>query len=181
MLMVLALAATGTAQDLNGQMLAGGYLGYSFGMGDQFDEYNHPNFKDEINAGFSLGGQFFYGLAEKLMVGSELMLQSYSRKIDYEDDADPDFNDSELKFSILANALYSLNYTEETALFFIGGIGVYDRNDLGLGFNAGILYRMNIGDNLYVYGMPRVHFLLADPGGQMIQISFGLQYSIGNY
>ena len=177
-ILVFFVVATGNAQNLMGKMLSGGYLGYSFGMGDQFDDYEGSGYKAEFNAGFSLGGQFFYGFSEKFMIGGELMLQSYSFKVDYNEG--PDYDDSELKFAILGNVLYPINYTDEKALFLIGGLGFYDRDDLGLGFNAGIMYRFAIGENLYFFGMPRLHFLFADPSGQMIQIAVGLQYPIGN-
>ena len=85
-----------------------------------------------------------------------------------------------MKIAILGNCLYALNHTDNGSLFFIGGIGFYDRDDVGPGLNAGLLYRLKIGENLYAYGLPRFHLLLSEPSGQFLQLAVGIKFSLGN-
>ncbi len=77
-LMVLALCSAAFAQtegmgDMKGRMMVGGFFNYAFGFGDQFKDYEETiediTIKAETSLGFSFGGQFFYGIAPKILIG----------------------------------------------------------------------------------------------------------------
>jgi hypothetical protein len=182
----LCLLVSGSAfsqdmESLKGTMAAGGYLGYSIGMGDVFDDVDFAGGSSSSDAGLSFGGHFHYGVSDKLMIGGEIFLQSYS--FDFEYDAgflgSASGSDSETKTNFLASALYAMSMDEKKALFLTGGIGFYDFGDTNIGFNGGILYRFMVSETVALYGMPRIHIVMADDMFQLIQISAGAQFMFG--
>jgi len=169
--------------DLTGEMLIGGYLGYSIGMGDPFKDYETANYKVTTNAGFCFGGTFYYGLQEKLMIGGEIMFQSYGGDVEYTGTSQYGYTGSggasSTELSILANGLYAMNIDDESAFFLCGGAGLYDYGGMKLGLNAGVMYRKMLSDNFYIYGQPRFHLVLADATFELLQLAVGVQYMIG--
>lgn len=173
---LLLAAAAVSAEDLTGQMYATGYVGYALGFGDAFEDYEDQFSEFSVSPTFNLGGQFFYGMKENIMIGGELYFQNI--KAESEDKSSGvSVSNSEFNTNVLANALYAFNHTAEKAMFGIGGIGLYD-GDLGL--NAGIIYQQAVSENVTLFGMPRFHMLLSDPSGFILQLSVGASFPIGS-
>ncbi len=171
--------------DLTGQMMAGAYLSYAFGMGDIFKDYEDADVKVTRNAGIGFGGTFYYGLKEKIMIGGELMFQHYGGDIKYKVST-PSYSytgsggSSTTKLDILANGLYAMSYDDESAFFLSGGAGLYDYGGMKLGLNAGVLYRKMVSDKVYIYGSPRFHLVFGDVTFELLQLAVGVQFSLGN-
>lgn len=183
---VFALAGSAGAQglfDMTGQMLATGYFGYSLGFGDAFQDIEVPGMKVSFGPTFNFGGQFFYGWKGNLMVGGEMMLQSYKLKAEYTEvdwatglETTYEASDSETKFNIVAEVLYGLNYTDESGFFLNGGLGIYDSD---VGMCGGFMFRKLVSEKIYIYGMPRLHVIFADSTPMILQLAAGLQFPIG--
>lgn len=156
----IILSVSSLGQDMTGKMKAGGYLGYTLGMGDAFQN---------TDAGICLGGQFYYGWKENLMIGGELMLQSYGH----------DGGGGSTELNILANGLYVMNYDDETAFFLTGGAGFYDFGGMKLGLNGGIVYRKMVSPTMAVFGSPRFHVIFADGTPMLIQLAIGVEFPLG--
>jgi opacity protein-like surface antigen len=169
--------------DLTGEMLIGGYLGYSIGMGDAFSDYEDAYATMTRNAGIGFGGTFYYGVKENMMVGGELMFQHYGVDIENKTTAPYTYpgenGSSSTKLSILANGLYAFNSTDDAGFFLCAGIGLYDYGGMKLGLNAGVLYRKLISEKLYLYGSPRFHLVLASSTFELLQLAVGVQYMLG--
>ncbi|MCK4607011.1 MAG: hypothetical protein KAU35_06930 [candidate division Zixibacteria bacterium] len=196
MALCLAITMTVTGQDLTGKMLAGGYAGYTLGLGDPFgtEDFELMGVKVEtkFDAGISFGGTFHYGVTEKLLIGGELGFQSYKSEV--KTDATTimgvpipatDESASETKMNILATGLYALNYTDdENALFVTFGLGLYgglgDGDGGEIGLNGGVLYRKMVSETVGVYVMPRIHYVMSDPAAKMLQIAVGVQMPLGS-
>ncbi len=177
---LLLAAAAVSAEDLTGQMYATGYVGYALGFGDAFEDYEDEFSESSVSPTFNLGGQFFYGLKENIMIGGELYFQNIKAEVKtkaFGGFEGSEVSNSEFNTNVLANALYAFNHTPEKALFGIGGIGLYD-GDLGL--NAGIIYQKAVSENFTLFGMPRFHMLLSDPSGFILQLSVGASFPIGS-
>jgi len=168
-LLVLAFAfvfvAGGSAfsQDLEGKMKAGGYLGYSIGMGDIFDI---------IDASFNFGGTFHYGINEKMMIGGELGLQSYDYDFGFA-------SSSETELNILGSILYAMSYEDSRGLMLTGGAGMYGGFD-AFGINGGIVYSFPVAETIQLYGMPRFHIIFDDETPMMITLSAGAFFDFGD-
>lgn len=180
-LLCLALSVTVCGQNLKGEMMIGGYAGYTLGFGDAFKDYEEPGFKLSSSAGFNFGGMFHYGINEKMMIGGELGLQQYKADMEAVGTAPigtivVEGSDTETKLNILFNGLYALNYTEDKAMFLTAGAGIYD-SDFGL--FGGILYRWAVSPTVFVFAMPRFHIVLADSTFELLQLSAGVQIPIG--
>ncbi len=181
------LAISALAQepvDLTGEMMASGYLGYSIGLGDMFKDYTEAYYEYSAGAGLSLGGTFHYGLKENIMLGGELMIQSYKFESEYKGTPVPgvelgEFSDSETEVNILATGLYAMNYTDEKSFFLTGGVGFYDSGGMKLGLNAGIVYSMEVSPKISIFGMPRFHIVFADDTFELLQLAVGAQFSVG--
>lgn len=184
----LVFSASSLAQrpDLQGQLVAGGHLGYALGMGDAFADYTEPftQTKFSSGAGLSFGGQFFYGIQEKLLIGGELMIQSYGYKVTTPANLtlgipETEISDSEMEINILGNVLYAASQTRESAFFLMGGTGLYDFGGMKFGLNTGLIYRKAISDNVYFFGMPRLHIVMTDSTPMMFQLNLGVQFPLG--
>lgn len=173
---IVLLATTAvSAEDLEGEMFVNGYVGYALGFGDAFEDYETDFFEFSVSPTFNLGGQFFYGMKENIMIGGELYFQNISAESE-DKTSGVSVSDSEFDANILANGLYAFNHTEEKATFGIAGLGLYD-GDLGL--SAGIIYQQKVGESIMLFGMPRFHLLFTDPSGYMLQLSVGASFPIG--
>lgn len=170
-----------SSQDLTGEMLVGGFLGYSLGMGDLFSDIETTNYKYTFGPGFNFGGTFYYGLNEKMMIGGELMFQSYKADIEYKIAGSYyGGSGSTTELNILGSVLYALSNDDETALFLMGGIGFYNFGGMKLGLNAGVMYRKMITPQLGIYGAPRFHLVLGAGTFELLQLMVGVQYSLGS-
>lgn len=172
--------------DFTGKMIAAGYLSYSIGMGDPFKDVKAGYTTFESSAGIGLGGHFFYGMNENVMLGGELMLQNYGFKQETESytmglitvPASSSSN-SEMKFNIIANGLYAINAMDTKSLYAIGGLGLYDFGGMKLGLNAGIVYSVEVSPKVSIFGMPRFHIVFADDTFELLQLAVGAQFSVG--
>ena len=177
----LLFAGASYGQSLKGQMEAGGYLSYSIGMGDVFDDIEFAGGTSSVDAGLGFGGHFHYGISDKLMLGGEIFFQSYSWDYDYDLGylGSSSGSDSETKVNFMATCLYNMSMDEKKAFFLTGGIGFYDFGDTNIGFNGGVMYRMMVSETIALYAMPRIHIVLADDMFELIQISAGVQIPFG--
>jgi opacity protein-like surface antigen len=184
----LIISASASAQmwDFKGQTWLTGHLGYAFGMGDAFTSYTEPitNTEFSSDAGIGFGGQFYYGLNSKLLIGGELMLQRYTVKMSAPANlalgiSEIDISESQTEFNVIANTLYAVSQTRSSALFLMGGTGLYDFNGMQLGLNTGLVWRKQVSDNVYLVGMPRFHVVFTDTTPMMIQLTMGAQFSLG--
>lgn len=192
----LAIAASASAQqttqttqsmqDFTGQTWVTGNLGYAFGMGDAFADYTEPytNVEYSSDAGIGFGGQFYYGLKYNLLIGGELMFQTYTAKVTVPANLalgvpQSSVSHSSTEANLLVNSLYGLNQTRTSALFLMGGTGFYDFGGTKLGLNTGLLWRKQVSNDWYLFGMPRLHVILTDNSPMMIQLTMGAQFNIG--
>ncbi len=176
----LILASSVVAQDasVKGKMIASGYLGYSLGMGDAFDEIETPGMKASLDAGLAFGGAFHYGLTDKIFFGGEVMFQNYKAEVEFTDPilASASASDSEMKFNIMGSMLYAMNYTDEQALFLSAGLGMYDSE---IGFNGGVVWRKMVSPTIGLFVSPRIHIIMADDMFELIQLTAGVQIPLG--
>jgi opacity protein-like surface antigen len=181
-LVVMSLLVAGTAfgQGVKGQMAVGAYGGYTIGMGDVFDDYELLDVEFSTSAGINFGGHFHYGLGEKIMIGGEVMMQSYK----FESSGELlgvsfDESESETKLNFMATALYAMNMDDKKAFFLTAGVGFYDFGDTEIGFNGGFMYRQMVSPTVGLYLMPRIHLVMAEDMFELIQISGGIQIPFG--
>jgi opacity protein-like surface antigen len=184
--LILAVSASAQMNDFTGQTWLSGQLGYAFGMGDAFVNYTEPytNTEFSTNAGIGFGGQFYYGLQEKWLIGGELLVQSYTAKMSTPANLslgipETDVSSSQTEINILVNSLYAVNQTQKSALFLSGGPGLYDFGGMKLGINSGFVWRYQMSDKFYLTGMPRFHVVFTDNTPMMIQLVMGAQFSLG--
>ncbi len=187
----LVISASANAQnaqmhDFKGQTWVTGHLGYAFGMGSAFSDYKEPITNIEVSSGpgIGFGGQFYYGLKYNLLIGGELMFQSYTVKISAPANLalgipEIDESESEIESNLIFNTLYAVNQSSKSALFLMGGTGLYDFGGTQLGLNTGIVWRKQVSDNVHLFGMPRLHVVLTDNTPTMIQLTMGAQFSLG--
>jgi opacity protein-like surface antigen len=189
----LVISASANAQqqqkqmwDFKGQTWATGHLGYAFGMGSAFSSYTEPYTNTEFSsdAGIGFGGQFYYGLKYNLLIGGELMFQKYTFKMSAPANLalglpGMDISKSQTESNIIVNTLYAVNQTRNSALFLMGGAGLYDFGGTELGINTGLVWRKQVSDKVHLFGMPRLHIVLADNTPTMIQLTMGAQFSLG--
>jgi hypothetical protein len=169
---LLATSAFGQGLGPKGQMWTGGYLGYGIGMGDPFVDEDAFSFK----AGLGYGGTFHYGLNEKMIIGGELGFQSYKTEFDFLGSKE---SSTTTEMNIFFSGLYTLNYEDGKALFLSFGGGLYGGDNSEFGFFGGILYRKLISEKIFLYGMPRLHLIMADETMKILQLSVGVQIPIG--
>ncbi len=186
-LAISAAAGAQQMQDFTGQKWVTGNLGYAFGMGDAFASYTEPysNTEYSSDAGIGFGGQFYYGLKYNWLIGGELMFQRYSFKMTVPQNlslgiTDPySVSDSKTETNVIVNSLYAVNQTRSSALFLMGGTGLYDFGGMKTGVNTGMLWRKQVSDNVYLFGMPRMHVVFTDTTPMMFQVTMGAQFSLG--
>ncbi|MBU0982665.1 MAG: hypothetical protein KKA42_02260 [candidate division Zixibacteria bacterium] len=185
----LMLASGVLAQDpgLKGKMLASGYLGYSIGMGDAFDDYDFAGSSYSSDAGIAFGGSFHFGLTEKIMLGGELMMQNYSFDVEVApfdiggvSFAGESYSDSEMKLNFIGSMLYALNYSDEQALFLTAGLGIYDYGSSEIGFNGGVVWRKMVSPTIGLFVSPRIHLVMADDMFELLQVTAGVHIPLGN-
>lgn len=184
--LVISVSASAQMRDFKGQTWLTGHLGYAFGMGDAFSSYTEPitNTEFSSDAGIGFGGQFYYGLNTNLLIGGELMFQSYTAKMSAPADLvlgipEIDISESQTEFNLIVNTLYGVSQTRNSALFLMGGTGLYDFGGMKAGLNSGLVWRRQVSDNVYLFGMPRMHVVFTDNTPMMIQLTMGAQFSLG--
>jgi len=187
LMLVVAVSANAQMRDFKGQTWFTGHLGYAFGMGDAFASYTEPATSTEFSfgPGIGFGGQFYYGLDQKWLVGGELMLQSYTAKMSAPanlalDLPAMDVSETETEINVIANSLYAVNQTPKSSLFWMGGAGLYDYGGMEPGINSGFVWRYQVSDDWYLMGMPRMHVVFTDNTPMMVQLTLGAQFSLGS-
>lgn len=188
-----AFAITATAQTpvqgqtYKGQTWATGHLGYAIGMGSAFDSYTEPvtNTKFSSDAGFGFGGQLYFGVNEKWLIGGELMIQRYSFEASTPANLAlslpaSSVSDSKTEVNVLANSMVALNQSKKSSLFFMGGTGLYDFDGMQLGLNTGLFWRKQVSPTVWLFGMPRFHVVFTDNTPTMVQLTMGAQFSLGS-
>jgi len=184
--LVVAASASAQMQDFKGKSWVTGNLGYAFGTGSAFSSYTEPitNSKFSTNAGIGFGGQYYYGLKKNLFIGGELMFQSYTVKLSTPANLalgipEIDVSARQTETNIIVSALYAVSQTRNSNLFLMGGTGLYDFGGMKLGLNSGLFWRKQVSDKVHLFGMPRLHLILADSTPMIIQLTMGAQFSIG--
>jgi len=185
--LVISASADAQMSSFKGQTWATGHLGYAVGMGNAFSSYTEPYTNTEFSSGpgVGFGGQFYYGLKDNLLIGGELMFQRYTFKMSTPANLAlsipaSEFSESQTETNLIVNTLYAVNQTRNSALFLMGGTGLYDFGGTQLGLNTGLFWRKQVSDNVHLFGMPRLHVVLADSTPIMIQFTMGAQFSIGS-
>ncbi len=184
--LILSVSASAQMTDFTGQTWLSGQLGYAFGMGDAFVNYTNPYDNSELStdAGIGFGGQFYYGLQEKWLIGGELLVQSYTAKMSAPANLslgipETDVSSTQTEINVLVNSLYAVSQTRKSTLFLSGGPGLYDFGGMQFGINSGLVWRYQMSDNFYLTGMPRFHVVFTDNTPMMIQLVMGAQFSLG--
>ena len=172
-------------RDYKGQSWASGHLGYAIGTGDAFTSYTEPvtNTEFSFNSDFGFGGQYYYGVKENVLIGGELMFQRYTAEMSQPVNlslglSGYDISESTTETNVLVNALYGVNQTRTSDLFLMGGTGFYDFGGMELGFNSGLFWRKEMSPTWHIFGMPRVHVVMADSTPIMFQFTMGAQFSL---
>lgn len=183
--LVISASLSAEVHNFKGKSFVSGNLGYAFGTGDAFANYTVPvtNTKISSGAGVNFGGQYYIGIKPNLLIGGEVMFQSYSVEISQPVNLAlglpaSEVSESQTETNFIVNALYGINQTRNSDLFFIGGTGFYDFGGMELGFNTGLLWRKQVSPKVHIYGMPRVHFIMADNNPMMFQLTMGAQFSL---
>lgn len=184
--LIFSVSASAQMQDFKGQTWVTGHLGYAFGMGDAFADYTEPITNTEFSSGpgVGFGGQFYYGLNRKLLIGGELMFQSYTVKLYSPANLglgipEMDISETQTETNLIVNTLYAVSQSRNSALFLMGGSGLYDFGGTKMGLNGGLVWRKQVSDNVHLFGMPRLHVVLTDSTPTMIQLTMGAQFSLG--
>lgn len=179
LLVIASVSAFG--QGVKGQMRITGYGGYSLGFGDAFKDYNVPPVKVTSSAGLTFGGMFHYGVTDKLLVGGEVMFQSYKAKTEITGAYSQYFgyasgSATDTKANFLGNAMYAFNYDDAKAIFLIVGAGIYDSD---FGINGGFAYTKQLSPTWYLYVAPRLHIVFSSGATAMLlQLAAGAQFLI---
>lgn len=189
--LVISASASAQKQDLRDQGFKGkswvtGNMGYAFGTGGPFTSFTEPisNTEFSTGAGVGFGGQYYYGIKKNLLIGGELMFQSYVVKVSAPANLSLgipaiDLSARQTETNILINVLYGLSQSKNSSLFLMGGTGLYDFGGTQLGINSGLFWRKQVSDQVHLYGMPRLHLIMADSTPLIIQLTMGAQFSIG--
>ncbi len=182
--LIISVSASAQKWDHKGNMWATGHLGYAIGMGTAFSSYSIAGTEFSCGPGIGFGGQFYYGVQDNLFIGGELMFQSYTAKMSAPANLAlgipaMDISESQTEFNVIVNALYGISKTRNSSLFLTGGTGLYDYGGMQMGLNTGLVWRKQVSDKVYLYGMPRLHVVLAETTPMMIQLTMGAQFSLG--
>jgi hypothetical protein len=161
-------------------MRATGYAGWSLGFGDAFDDIVYNGYKHTSDAGFTIGGMFHYGVTDKILVGGELMFQSYRWKNRLTGSVVPyvgfvETSGSDTKANFLGSAMYAFNYEDAQTIFLIAGAGIYDSD---FGINGGVAYTKQLSPEWYLYVAPRLHIIFSASTAMLLQLAAGVQYFI---
>lgn len=183
--LVITASLSAQVRDYKGTSWLSGNFGYAFGSGDAFTSFTEPftNTKFSSSAGIGFGGQYYFGVKPKLLIGGEVMFQSYTIEISTPANLalgvpGIEFSDSRTEVNFIANAMYNVSQTRSSDLFLIGGTGFYDFGGTQLGINTGLFWRKQASPTVHIFGMPRVHVILADTTPLMFQLTMGAQFSI---
>lgn len=177
-LIVLLAASAGSAASLKSLMMVGPYAGWSLGFGDAFKDYEIGNSKFSSSAGLNFGGNFHYGLSDKMMIGGELYMQRTSYKAEVQGFGSS--SDSETGTNFLFSALYAMSYMQKAMFLLNAGAGLYDTGDNDIGFFGGVMYQRMLKTTMSLYLMARMHFIMANDTVTMLQLAVGLHFWLGN-
>ncbi|MBK7092009.1 MAG: outer membrane beta-barrel protein [bacterium] len=181
-LIVLLAASAGSAASLKSMMMVGPYAGYTLGLSG-FDDYEDEFIKTSYGPGINFGGNFHYGLNEKMMIGGEIYFQSFKAEAESKDPnfSQVNYSESESGTSFLFSALYAMSYMQRAMLLLNAGAGLYDGgSDSDIGFFGGVMYQRMLKSTMSLYLMARMHFVMASETFMMLQLAVGLHFWLGN-
>ncbi len=175
---------------LKGKMMVGPYAGYTIGFGDAFQDVEFPGFKSSFGPSYNLGGNFHYGLSDKMMIGGEIYLQNYTYKVESDllgfgkrlggAAAAYEASESELESSFLFSALYRLSMMQKAMLMLNFGGGLYGGSENEIGFFGGIMYQRLLAAKLAIFLASRMHFVMASETIMMLQLMVGVHFWLGS-
>ena len=135
LLFVLGLFVSASAIDQKGKFAIGGALGYSFGFGDQFKEYEFGEYipglgfvgyKFQNKLSFSFGVKAKYGISPNLAIGGIIEYQGGSVDVKARVGGyGAGISESYHWTNILASIIYSLSPEKKTVPYLGGGGGLY--------------------------------------------------------
>jgi opacity protein-like surface antigen len=174
-----------------GKWALGGYVGYAFGFGDAFQDFE-VGYRDpytgefvgiswENKLTFNLGAKVKYRYSPKLSFVGDLDYQAGD--VDFKAGAGGyhyGVSDSYDFTAILADAVYTLSPEKVTTPYLNGGLGIYMDGDTNLGMNFGGGIEHFFQDNLALDVAAMFHIIFTS--GQSttyIQIKGGLNYYFG--
>ncbi len=177
-LILLLAASAGSAASLKSMMMVGPYAGYTIGFGDAFKDYEIGNSKFSSKAGLNFGGNFHYGLSDKMMIGGEVYFQQTKYEVDIEGFGST--SDTESGTNFLFSGLYAMSQMQKAMFLLNAGAGLYDTGDNDIGFFGGIMYQRLLARTMSLYFMARMHFIMAEDTITMLQLAVGLHFWLGN-
>lgn len=180
-LALLTFSAVSSAMSLKSMMMVGPYAGYTLGFGDAFKDFEGPGYKISSKAGINFGGNFHYGLNDKMMIGGEIYLQRTS--VDAEYDAGYvglDYSDSQTGTNFLFSGLYQLSAMQKAMFLLNAGAGLYDSgSDSDIGLFGGVMYERMLKAKMTLFILARMHFIMATDTITMLQLAVGLHFWLG--
>ncbi len=178
-LILLLAASAGSAASLKSMMMVGPYVGWSLGFGDAFKDYEIGNSKFSSSAGLNFGGNFHYGLSDKMMVGGEIYIQSFKYKAEIEGFGSS--SDTESGTNFLFSGLYAMSQMQKAIFLLNAGAGLYDGgSDSDIGLFGGVMYQRLLKAKMTLYILARMHFIMADDTITMLQLAVGLHFWLGS-
>ena len=177
-LIMLSSVSVSSATSLKSLMMVGPYAGYTLGFGDAFKDYEVGNSKFSSSAGINFGGNFHYGLTDKMMIGGELYLQRTSAESEVQGFGK--VSDSQTGTHFLFSALYAMSYMQKAMLMLNAGAGLYDTGGSDLGLFGGVMYQRLLKSTMSLYLLARLHFIMAGDTITMLQFAVGLHFWLGN-
>ena len=187
---VLGLFASASAIDQTGKFAVGGHLGYSFGFGDVFKEYEgvygspltgFEEYKYQNKVTYCFWGNIKYGLNPNLALMGIVDYQA--------GDVDAStgvtaygISDSYHWTSVLGNLLFNLSPEKITCPYFFGGGGLYipEEGDSKPGINLGGGIEHFFQDNLALDVGARYHMIFTEEEKtNYLNVYAGLNYYFG--
>lgn len=192
LLFVLGSFTSASAIDQTGKFAVGGHLGYSFGFGDVFKEYelgyDDPltgywgiKYQNKVTYGF--WGNVKYGLNPNLALMGVVDYQAGDVEVNASAGGlSAAASESYNWTSVLADFVFSLSPEKKTCPYFFGGGGFYipDEGDSKPGINVGGGIEHFFQDNLALDFGTRFHMIFTEEQKtNYLNIYAGLNYYFG--
>lgn len=180
-LIVLVAASAGSAASLKSFMMAGPYAGYTLGLSG-FDDFENEFYKSSYGPSVNFGGNFHYGLSDKMMIGGEIYVQRFKASAESKVAGFPvsGASASGSGTNFLFSGLYAMSYMQRAMLFLNAGAGLYDTGGNDIGFFGGIMYQRMVAAKMSLFLLARMHFVMASETFMMLQLSVGLHFWLGS-
>lgn len=191
LLLVLGLFTSASAIDQKGKFAIGGALGYSFGFGDVFKEYQFGyvdpdlgfvGWKYQNKLSFSFGAKAKYGISSNLAIGG--IIEYQGGDVDVKAQAGgfgAGLSESYHWTNILASIIYSLSPEKKTVPYLGGGAGLYMGEDVTKpGVHAGGGIEHFFKNNLALDAGARFHMIFTEGKSTTYVNGYvGLNYYLG--